>query len=115
MNVDVEVYLSGIVKFFKENPKDLLSLVPKEKEDDFYSLIRKYSFENYEKGDDYVLTRKQILEICVQLNEKKRIEDSTKIIEVNELDVLKKKLDIALETEEYEEAAKLRDQIKEMS
>jgi hypothetical protein len=115
MNVDVEVYLSGIVKFFKENPKDLLSLVPKEKEDDFYSLIRKYSFENYEKGDDYVLTRKQILEICVQLNEKKRIEDSTKIIEVNELDVLKKKLDIALETEEYEEAAKLRDQIKKIS
>jgi hypothetical protein len=115
MSVDVEVYLSGIIKFFRENPKDLLSLVPKDKEEDFYSMIRKYSFTNYENGDDYVLTRNQILEICVQLNEKKRMEGSTKIIKVSELDVLKKKLDIALETEEYEEAAKLRDQIKEIS
>jgi hypothetical protein len=115
MSVDVEVYLSGIIKFFRENPKDLLSLVPKDKEEDFYSMIRKYSFTNYENGDDYVLTRNQILEICVQLNEKTRLEGPTKIIEVSELDVLKKKLDIALETEEYEEAAKLRDQIKEIS
>ena len=115
MSVDVEVYLSGIIKFFRENPKDLLSLVPKDKEEDFYSMIRKYSFTNYESGDDYVLTRNQILEICVQLNEKKRMEGSTKIIEINELDMLKKKLDIALESEEYEEAAKLRDKIKEIS
>ena len=115
MSVDVEVYLSGIIKFFRENPKDLLSLVPKDKEEDFYSMIRKYSFTNYENGDDYVLTRNQILEICVQLNEKKRLEASTKIIEINELDMLKKKLNIALETEEYEEAAKLRDQIKEIT
>ena len=115
MSVDVEVYLSGIIKFFRENPKDFLSLVPKDKEEDFYSMIRKYSFTNYENGDDYVLTRNQILEICVQLNEKKRMEGSTKIIEINELDMLKKKLDIALESEEYEEAAKLRDKIKEIS
>ena len=115
MSVDVEVYLSGIIKFFRENPKDLLSLVPKDKEEDFYSMIRKYSFTNHENGDDYVLTRNQILEICVQLNEKTRLTGPTKIIEVNQLDVLKKKLDIALETEEYEEAAKLRDQIKEIS
>lgn len=115
MSVDVEVYLSGIIKFFRENPKDLLSLVPKDKEEDFYSMIRKYSFTNYENGDDYVLTRNQILEICVQLNEKKRMEGSTKIIEINELDMLKKKLDIALESEEYEEAAKPRDKIKEIS
>ena len=115
MNVDVEVYLSGIIKFFRENPKDLLSLVPKDKEEDFYSMIRKYSFTNHENGDDYVLTRNQILEICVQLNEKKRMEGSTKIIEINELDMLKKKLDIALESEEYEEAAKIRDKIKEIS
>lgn len=115
MSVDVEVYLSGIIKFFRENPKDLLSLVPKDKEEDFYSMIRKYSFTNYENGDDYVLTRNQILEICVQLNEKKRMQGSTKVIEINKLDMLKKKLDIALESEEYEEAAKLRDKIKEIS
>ena len=41
MNVDIEVYLNGIIKFFKDNPKDLLSLMPKEKEGDFYSYVKK--------------------------------------------------------------------------
>ena len=115
MNVDVEVYISGLVKFFKENPKDLLSLVPKNKEQDFYRMLKEFSFENYKKGDDYVLTRKQIIEICVQLNDpKKRLQDA-KLIKIDNLDDLKSKLNRALEDEEYEEAAKIRDQIKKMS
>jgi len=115
MNVDIEVYLSGIMKFFKDNPKDLLSLVPKDKENDFYSMLRKYSCDNYDKGDDYVLTRSQLLEICVQLNDSKNILIFPKLIEENELEVLKSRLDKALNNEEYEEAAKLRDKIKEIS
>jgi excinuclease UvrABC helicase subunit UvrB len=111
MNVDVEVYLSGIVKFFKDNPKDLLSLVPKEKEDDFYSMIRKYSFENYERGEDFVLTRKQILEICVQLNEQNRVQEQSP---QSDMETLKHMLDVAIKNEDYEVAAKLRDQIKNM-
>lgn len=120
MNVDIEVYLSGMVKFFKDNPKDLLSLVPKDKENDFYSMLRKYSCDNYDKGEDYVLTRNQILEICVQLNDSKNILVFPKLIEEgelekNELEDLKSRLDKALKDEEYEEAAKLRDKIKEIS
>ena len=115
MNVDIEVYLSGIVKFFKDNPKDLLSLVPKEKENDFYLMLRKYSCENHENGEDYVLTRNQILEICVQLNDPKKVLQDEKLIEVDELNDLKSRLDKALKDEEYEEAAKLRDLIKEIS
>ena len=115
MNVDIEVYLNGIIKFFKDNPKDLLSLMSKEKEGDFYSMLRKFSCENYDKGEDYVLTRNQILEICVQLNDPKKMLNPIKIIEVNELDELKLRLDQALKYEEYEEAAKLRDKIKEIS
>ena len=112
MNVDVEVYLSGIVKFFKDNPKDLLSLVPKEKEDDFYLMIRKYSFENYDKGEDYVLTRNQILEICVQLNESHRQVPKVVSQKENDMETLQYMLDEAIRNEEYEIAAKLRDQIK---
>lgn len=115
MSVDVEVYLSGIIKFFKDNPKDLLSLVPKDKEEDFYLMIREVSFENHEKGDDYILTRNQILEICVQLSDPKKVLQDAKLIKVDVLDDLKSRLDKALKEEEYEEAAKLRDQIKEMS
>jgi hypothetical protein len=115
MNVDIEVYLSGIIKFFKDNPKDLLSLVPKDKENDFYSMLRKFSCDNHDKGEDYILTRNQILEICVQLNDSKKILVFPKLIEESELDELKLRLDTALKNEEYEEAAILRDQIKEMS
>jgi hypothetical protein len=115
MNVDIEVYLSGMVKFFKDNPKDLLSLVPKDKENDFYSMLRKYSCDNFDKGDDYVLTRSQILEICVQLNDSKNILVFPKLFKENELEELKSRLDKALNEEEYEEAAKIRDKIKEIS
>jgi hypothetical protein len=115
MNVDIEVYLSGLIKFFKDNPKDLFSLVPKDKENDFYSMLRKFSCDNHDKGDDYVLTRNQILEICVQLNDSKKILFFPKLIEESELDDLKSRLDKALKDEEYEEAAKLRDKIKEIS
>ena len=75
MSVDVEVYLSGIIKFFKENPKDLLSLVPKDKEEDFYSMIRKYSFTNHENGDEITLTQKQIIDILVSLHNQNKIKN----------------------------------------
>jgi excinuclease UvrABC helicase subunit UvrB len=111
MNVDVEVYLSGIVKFFKDNPKDLLSLIPKEKEDDFYSMIRKYSLENHNKGEDFVLTRNQILEICVQLNEQNRVQEKSP---QNDMVTLQYMLDEAIKNEEYEVAAELRDKLNNL-
>ena len=35
MSVDVEIYMNNLVKFFRENQKDLLNLVPKDKEEEF--------------------------------------------------------------------------------
>ena len=70
MNVDVEIYMNGIVKFFKNNPDDLFTLIPKGKEDEFYDKIRNTSLKNINKGDDVSLTQKQILDICVILNGK---------------------------------------------
>ena len=56
MSVDVEIYMNNIVKFFKENPKDLLNLVPKSKEEEFYVKIREIALLNAEKGEDANLT-----------------------------------------------------------
>jgi len=70
MNVDVEIYMNNIVKFFKSNPKDLLNLVPKKREEDFYDKIREVAIENSEKGEDAPLTQKQMIDICVVLNGK---------------------------------------------
>jgi hypothetical protein len=79
MNVDVEIYMNNIVKFFKSNPKDLLNLVPKEREEDFYNRIREVAIENSDKGEDAPLTQKQMIDICVVLNGKTPKED--KVVE----------------------------------
>jgi hypothetical protein len=67
--------MNNIVKFFKENPKDLLNLVPKNKEEEFYVKIREVALLNSEKGEDANLTQKQLMEICVILNGKHPVID----------------------------------------
>lgn len=75
MNVDLEIYINNIIKFFKKNPKDLLNLVPKELEDAFYSKIKERATLNMKEGTNIVLTQKQIIDICVELNKKKTTQD----------------------------------------
>ena len=70
MSVEVDIYMNNIVKFFKENPKDLLNLVPKDKEDEFYDKIRKVAHNNYEKVEEAPLTQKQLIDVCVEINGK---------------------------------------------
>lgn len=75
MNVDLEIYINNIKKFFKNNPKDLLSLVPQEKEEDLYIKIRDRALKNVEEGLNPVLTQKQIIDICVEINKGKSEKD----------------------------------------
>ena len=79
MSVDVEIYMNNIVKFFRENEKDLLNLVPKNKEEEFYVKIKETAFKNYDKGQEVSLTQKQLIEICVDLNGKKEIPVEEKV------------------------------------
>ena len=68
MSVDVEIYMNNLIKFFRENPKDLLNLIPKNKEDEFYIKIKEIAFQNYEKGEEAALTQPQLIDICRVLN-----------------------------------------------
>lgn len=68
MSVEVEIYMSNIIKFFKQNERELLNLVPKNKEEEFYSKIREVASFNHKKGDEVSLTQKQMIDICVQIN-----------------------------------------------
>ena len=63
--------MNNIVKFFKSNPKDLLNLIPQDKEDEFYDKIREVAIKNIDSGEDVSLTQKQMIDICVVLNGKK--------------------------------------------
>ena len=62
--------MNNIIKFFREHPKDLMNLIPKEKEETFYEKIRKVAYENFEKGKEVGLTKTQMIEICKDLNQK---------------------------------------------
>jgi hypothetical protein len=70
MSVDVEIYMNNIIKFFKNNPKDLQNLVPHHKEEEFFKKIREVAISNSENGKEISLTQKQLLEICVVVNGK---------------------------------------------
>ena len=74
MSVDVEIYLSQLLKFFKENPDDFLSLIPKGQDEDFVEKLREVVTFNHEKGEEIALTRQQMIDICVEINKGKPIE-----------------------------------------
>ena len=71
MSVDVDIYMNNIQKFFRENPKELLNLIPKGTEQDFYEKIRETARKNFEKNGEAGLTRTQLLDICKELNQVK--------------------------------------------
>jgi hypothetical protein len=68
MSVDVEIYMNNVIKFFRENPKDLLNLITKDKEIEFYNKIREVDLKNLEKGEDVALTQLQVIEVCSEIN-----------------------------------------------
>ena len=71
MNLDVEIYMNNVIKFFRENPNDLLNLVSKDREESFYIKIKEAAIKNYEKGEDVSLTQSQLLHLCSEINQPK--------------------------------------------
>lgn len=82
MSVDVEIYMSNIINFFRKNEKDLLNLVPKTMEEKFYQKIREVANTNFEKGNEVFLTQKQMIEICAELNGKPIVNKKIKALMV---------------------------------
>jgi hypothetical protein len=66
-NIDCEIYISQMITFFENNPGDFMDLVGDVQKEDFYKKIREQSLNNLEEGNDYVLTKQQIIDIVVEL------------------------------------------------
>ena len=64
-NVDVEVYLGNLINFFEKNPNDLIDLIGELKKTTFYDKLREKSYENFESGEEYIITQKQLIDIVV--------------------------------------------------
>ena len=67
-NVNVEIYLTELFSFFEKNTDELIKLIKIEQKSLFFERIRKASYFNFGLGDDFVLTKQQIVDICVLLN-----------------------------------------------
>jgi len=74
MNVDVQIYLSNFKSFFNNNPNDLISLIGNNDKDKFFELVESAVTENYDKGEDLELTKKQLIDIMLILT-KDRVEE----------------------------------------
>lgn len=74
MNVDVQIYLSNFKSFFNNNPNDLISLIGNNDKDKFFELVESAVMENYDKGEDLQLTKKQLIDIMLILT-KDRVEE----------------------------------------
>lgn len=65
--LDVEIYIKQFVDFFEKNPNDLLDLIGDVLKDEFYRKVKEQSTTNYNDGKDVNLTRKQLIDIVVNL------------------------------------------------
>ncbi len=65
--IDCEIYVKQIISFFENNSDDFMLLVGNVQKEKFYEKIRKKSFENFENGLDYVLSKQQIIDIVIEL------------------------------------------------
>jgi hypothetical protein len=80
MNVDVQIYLSNFKSFFNNNPNDLINLIGDGDKDKFFELVQASVIENYEKGEDLELTKKQLIDIMLILTKDKVEEKVEKFI-----------------------------------
>ncbi len=71
-NVDVDIYISQVIKFFETNQDELKLLIGDLNKENFYSRIKELAHKNHEKGDDVNLTRKQMIELIVDMNNEDR-------------------------------------------
>jgi hypothetical protein len=74
MNVDVQIYLSNFKSFFNNNPNDLINLIGDGDKDKFFELVEGAVIQNYNKGEDLELTKKQLIDIMLILT-KDRVEE----------------------------------------
>lgn len=71
-NIDVEIYINQLKKFFKENPTDLNNIIGDLDSELFYDEVKSQAISNLEKGDDVQLTQIQVLNIVVKLSRTKK-------------------------------------------
>lgn len=75
-NIDCEIYISQVITFFENNPNDLMDLIGELQRNEFYKKLRERCEKNVDEGQDYVLTRQQMINIVLELKAPELIKTS---------------------------------------
>lgn len=81
-NFDIEIYFSQFKTFFNKNPKELHKLIGEGSPDEFFNEVYNKILENNKKGEDLELTKKQMIDVVIKINQmsnKKDIQSSTSV------------------------------------
>jgi hypothetical protein len=79
MNVDVQIYYKKIIDFFENNPNQLQVLIGDMNKEIFYTKIKSKVQENFLKGSDYELSKKELVDIVFELFQETNHKLETKI------------------------------------
>ena len=79
-NVEIEIYMTNFIGFFKKNPDQLEILIGKLDSDVFYSKIRDLATENLEAEKEVAPTRQQMIDLLVSMNKERELSDIKKVV-----------------------------------
>ena len=79
-NVEIEIYMTNFIGFFKKNPDQLEILIGKLDSEVFYGKIRDLATENLEAEKEVAPTRPQMIDLLVSLNSERKTEEIKKVV-----------------------------------
>jgi hypothetical protein len=71
-NVDCDIYINQLLKFFETNPNELKVLIGNLDKNIFFKKIKDKVYQNLSSGEDYILTKNQMLDIIVNIFKEKK-------------------------------------------
>lgn len=69
--IDVDIYVSQVIRFFESNPNDLKLLIGDINKELFYAHLKEDIVKNDDEKGDPTITRQQMIDIVVKLHGEK--------------------------------------------
>jgi len=79
-NVEIEIYMTNFVGFFKKNPDQLRILIGDFDGDKFYEKVRDLATKNHEEDKEVAPTRQQMIDLLLSMNKERELSDIKKVV-----------------------------------
>jgi hypothetical protein len=79
-NVEIEIYMTNFVGFFKKNPDQLKILIGNFDGEKFYGKVRSLATKNHKEEKEVAPTRQQMIDLLVSMNKERELSDIKKVV-----------------------------------